>query len=86
MANESDKKIIIQFITEMYNNGKFHDYDFLYQHCTKKLIQQLTGDYEYEGDGLAVWDFRTEMQNGPTSKNHIIDVVYEGNDWYAYSF
>lgn len=85
----SEEEMITQFITEMYNQSKYNDYNFLYKHCTKKLIQKLKFDYEYDGDGLAVWDFRTISQDykSESEKNYgVVDVVYDGNGWYTYSF
>ena len=34
------------------------------QYCTKKLAKKLADDYEYEGGGYAIWDFRSGNQDG----------------------
>lgn len=76
-----------QFICEMYNSINFENYDYLRSHCTEKLLDKLADAYEYDGDGLAVWLFRSGSQdskyeNAPTK---ILRVTPIGDNWYAYT-
>ena len=80
---------IIQFITDMYDNGKYSDYDFLRKHCTAKMLQYLRDNYDYDcesGDCFAVWMFRSDAQDGPSEPNGIVSVMPKGDDWYLYTF
>jgi hypothetical protein len=77
---------VIAFITDMYNTTKYEDYKFLKQHCSDKLMRKLRADYDYEGDGLAVWDFRSGAQDGPSDVHKVTAVTPEGGGWYKYDF
>ena len=82
-----DDKLIMDFITEMYNNSLYTDTDFLEEHCTPRMLQQLRDDYEYDGEGYANWDFRSESNDGFGDENGVIKIekkdgryYYEAND------
>ena len=77
---------VIAFITDMYNTTKYENYKFLKQHCSDKLMRKLRADYDYEGDGLAVWDFRSEAQDGPSDVHKVTAVTPLGDGWYKYEF
>ena len=91
-VSEEGVKEIVNFITDMYEQGRYLDYDFLNQHCTDEMKQFLKDHYDYDGEGYAVWLFRTSSQDGkPGSENQedatrILSVKNEGNDWYTYKF
>lgn len=76
-----------QFICEMYNNVNFEDYDYLQSHCTDKLLDKLTEEYEYDGDGLAVWLFRSGAQDSKYAhaSTKILHVTPIGDNWYSYT-
>ena len=69
-----DDKIIKGFITEMYNNGLYNEYDFLEEHCTPRMLQQLRDDYEYDGEGYAIWDFRSMSNDGIDDENCVLSI------------
>ena len=69
-----DDKIIKGFITEMYNNGPYNEYDFLEEHCTPRMLQQLRDDYEYDGEGYAIWDFRSMSNDGIDDENCVLSI------------
>ena len=82
-----DDKIIMDFITEMYNSSLYVEDAFLEEHCTPRMLQQLRDDYQYEGEGYANWDFRSESDDGFSDENGIINIekidgryYYEAND------
>lgn len=91
-VSEEGVKEIVNFITDMYERGLYLDYDFLNQHCTEEMKQFLKDNYDYDGEGYAVWLFRTSSQDGkPGSEvdpdaTRILTVRAEGNDWYSYKF
>ena len=84
---EAEDKMIMDFITEMYNESLYTEKDFLEEHCTPRMLQQLLDDYEYDGEGYASWDFRSESNDGFSDENAVINIekidgryYYEAND------
>lgn len=72
------------FIRDFYQNRLFEDEAFLKEHCSCHLISRLREAYDYEGEGYAVWLFRSGAQDGPDgTKNDVVSVEREG-DWYTY--
>ena len=82
--------VIRDFITDMYENSKYNEYDFLEKHCTESLLKYLKDNYDYDGDGYAVWLFRTGGQDGkPGSenvRNKIVSITKDNQGWYHYKF
>ena len=76
-----------QFIRQMYNTVSFEDYDYLRSHCTEKLLDKLAQQYEYDGDGLAVWLFRSGAQDSKYefAPTRILRITPIGDNWYAYT-
>ena len=88
---EDEQRVIIKFLTDMYNGDLYSDYDFLRNHCSESLLTMLENDYEYDHEGVAyaVWDFRTSAQDGkPDSDNlnNVISVEWSGDGWFTYEF
>lgn len=82
-----DDQAIMDFIKEMYNSSLYVEDAFLEEHCTPRMLQQLRDDYDYEGEGYANWDFRSESNDGFSDGNGIISIekidgryYYEAND------
>jgi len=75
-----DDKLIMDFITEMYNNSLYSEVDFLEEHCTPRMLQQLLDDYEYDGEGYAFWDFRSESND--STGGEIIDIEKKDGRYY----
>ena len=76
----------IAFITDFYNSKKFENEEFLKKHCSAEVLKKLADDYEYEGGGLASWDFRSGYQDGPSDRHEIISVESLNDNWYLYTF
>lgn len=72
------------FIRDMYENVLYENYEFLEQHCTDSLLTKLSEAYEYDGDGYAVWLFRSGAQDGPSDEHAVISIEDEGEGWYRY--
>ena len=57
---------------EFYKNYVFAERgageDVIKKYCTKKLAKKLADDYEYEGGGYAIWDFRSGSQDPDETK------------------
>ncbi len=75
-----DDKIIEDFITEMYNESLYYDVEFLEDHCTPRMLQQLLDDYEYDGEGYAIWDFRSESND--STGGEIINIEKKDGRYY----
>ena len=75
------------FITDMYNNGRYDDYDFLRAHCTPSMLKKLADEYDYDDEGYATWLFRTTAQDSAPNPegNGVVSVSRQG-DWYHYQF
>ena len=80
---------IKSFITQMYNNKLYEDYDFLQKHCSAELLKKLQNAYPYDADGIAyaTWLFRSGRQDsksGAEDKTIMLEVKADG-DWYIYT-
>ena len=79
---------IKSFITQMYNNKLYEDYDFLRKHCSSVLLKKLQDTYTYDTDGIAyaTWLFRSGQQDnkpGADDKTIMLEVKVDG-DWFVY--
>lgn len=74
-----------EFIRDMYEKCLYEEYSFLEQHCSKGLLEKLSEEYDYEGDGYAVWLFRSGAQDGPSQEHVMTSIEDEGNGWYRYT-
>ena len=80
---------IKSFITQMYNNKLYEDYDFLRKHCSSGLLKKLQDAYPYDADGIAyaTWLFRSGKQDsklGAGDKTIMLEVKADG-DWFVYT-
>lgn len=80
---------IMSFITRMYDEKLYEDYDFLTEHCSPELLNKLQDAYPYDTDDVAyaTWLFRSgeqEVKPGSDGKTAMIEVRAEG-DWYEYT-
>lgn len=81
---------IRSFITRMYTEELYEDYDFLQKHCSSELLKKLQDAYPYDANGVAyaTWLFRSGKQDSkPDSKglSYIQDVKTDKDDWYILS-
>ncbi|MBO5312121.1 MAG: hypothetical protein J6A91_08725 [Bacteroidales bacterium] len=80
---------IKSFLTKMYNDKLYEDYDFLQKHCSDELLKKLQDAYTYDSDGpaYATWLFRSGLQDdmpGSDGKTMMLDIKADG-DWYVYT-
>jgi hypothetical protein len=55
-ASAQDKALndnIRFFITKMYEDKLYQNYDFLQKHCSSELLKKLQEAYPYDVDGVA---------------------------------
>ena len=77
------------FITKMYNEKLYEDYDFLQKHCSPELLKKLNDAYPYDSEepAYATWMFRSGMQDrNPESdaRSTVLKVISDG-EWYTYT-
>lgn len=80
---------VMAFITDMYNEEKYNDYDFLEAHCSEQMLKQLAEEYIYDGEGYATWSFRTGHQDWKSDTENtscILRVEPVGGHWYTYYY
>ena len=88
--NETTSEDTIKsFLTKMYNDKLYEDYDFLQKHCSPELLQKLQDAYPYDSEALAyaTWLFRSGQQDskpGSDGKTMMLDIKADG-DWYVYT-
>ena len=80
---------IKSFITQIYNNKLYENYDFLQKHCSAELLKKLQDAYPYDTDGIAyaTWLFRSGQQDskpGADDKTIMLEVKADG-DWFIYT-
>ncbi len=80
---------IKSFITQMYNNKLYEDYDFLRKHCSAELLKKLQDAYPYDTDGIAyaTWLLRSGKQDSKPrtdDKTIMLEVKADG-DWFVYT-
>ena len=80
---------IEQFITKMYNEKLYEDYDFLQKYCSPMLLKKLQDAYPYDSDDVAYATrlFRSGQQDdrpGSDGKSVMLEVKADGN-WYVYT-
>ena len=80
----------IEKIQEFYKNYVFGNEEatdaVINKYCTKKLAKKLADDYEYEGGGYAVWDFRSGAQDGDSDVQKVNSVEALGEGKYKVSY
>ena len=80
---------IKSFITQMYNNKLYENYDFLRKHCSSGLLKKLQDAYPYDTDGIAcaTWLFRSSQQDskpGADDRTIMLEVKAD-DDWFVYT-
>ena len=80
---------IKSFITQMYNNKLYEDYDFLRKHCSSGFLKKLQDAYPYDANGVAyaTWLFRSGQQDSKPESNGkscMVEVKNDNGDWYIY--
>ena len=77
---------VAAFLTDMWDASRYESVAFLKKHCSQSVLNKLRADYDYDDEGYAVWDFRSDAQDGPTDVRKLTAVTPEGGGWYRYDF
>lgn len=84
-----DNAEAIRFIKSFYTNCVFKTTNYipiLKKHCTAKLLKELKDDYKYDGEGYAIWNFRTGQLDGPSDISKVTAVTASGKGLYKVTF
>ena len=57
-----------------------------YKYCTKSLAKKLADDYDYDGEGYAVWDFRSAAQDGDSDVQEVNDIEELTENMYKVTY
>lgn len=97
MASEANAKaeqaakdaLIEKRIRELYTKVVFDGYADIERVAgkffTPKMMKKLAAAYEYEDGGYAVWELRTDAQDG-TGPSRVTSVTPLGDGWYLVKF
>jgi hypothetical protein len=87
-ANTNSKAI--EKIQEFYQKYVFGREEMTrevaYKYCTKSLAKKLADDYDYDGDGYAVWDFRSAAQDGDSDVQEVNDIEELAENMYKVTY
>lgn len=79
----------IEQITTLYNDAVLHPLrdvtPVIERLCTDSLKQKLAAAYDYDGEGYAVWKFRTGLQDGD-GDSRVNEIKPIGDGWYEVDF
>ena len=78
----ADDELIMNYIKEMYEKDLYWEVEWLEKHCTPKLLKQLKDDYEYDGEGYAFWEFRSDSNDGGGEDDRVVEVVKKNGEFY----
>ena len=84
-AKSVEDESIETFFTEVFNKEYYNDEGFIEKYCTDKMKKKLKEAYDYEGEGYAVWLFRSDAQDGE-GESKLTKFTPEGGGWYRYEF
>ena len=79
--NAEAKKIIRKLFGAATNGPDVN----LKKYCAPRLLNKLASDYDYDGYGYAIWDFRSGAQDG-VGPTKILSITPLGDMWYRYDF
>jgi len=83
-TTENDIALIHELYTGcVWANDVDYDPQFLIDNCTPELVQRLRDAYDMDGDGLAVWLFRSDNQDGPEDSSAILSITPLGEGRYS---
>ncbi len=86
--NIDEESIVKEFLTTLYQDYVFNYQDFstIKNHFSEKVLNRLRNEYEYDGEGYAVWLFRTGAQDGPNDISQVNSIKKEEKGWYVVEY
>lgn len=79
---------VYAFFADLYNNYVFgiQNFDNIKVQFSDAIVTELREDFPYDGEGYAVWVFRTEAQDGPNEVSSLDQVTPLEDGWYEVKF
>ncbi len=81
---------VSEIINEFYANYVFGKKlvtdEVINKYCTKKMAKKLAADYDYDDGGYAIWEFRSDNQDGDSDVQEVTNIEAMGNGVYKVSF
>lgn len=80
---------VVRFVEAFYARYVFGPDDptgTIRRHCSPNLQRQLREHYGYDGDGYAVWEFRSGLQDGPENHSAVTAVTPTDDGYYKVDF
>ena len=71
------KDFYAKFLFDEFGENLETFYKDIKKYCTPKMIKQLKDDYDYDGEGYAIWDFRSYEQEG-AGKSRVTNIEKTG--------
>lgn len=87
-AEENNEVVVKAFLTTLYSDYVFqyHEFSLIENHFSEKVLKRLKQEYDYDGEGYAVWLFRTGAQDGPSNVSKVNDITTEPDGWYVVKY
>lgn len=79
MIDEQASDKIREFYRSFVFGSSILDDENVKEYCTEKLAKKLRDDYEYEGGGYEISNFRSDAQDGNSDTELLTDVEKLGN-------
>ena len=82
---EDNETVVKNFLTTLYSDYVFqyHDFSLIQNHFSEQVLHRLRQEYDYDGEGYAVWLFRSDAQDGPSDVSKVNTITPEPDGWYA---
>lgn len=78
----TDKDVIIDIYKAVFDGNS----EVLMKNCTPSVVKRLKIDYDYDGDGMAIWELRSGEQDGPDEISRLTAIKPLGDGWYQIYF
>lgn len=79
--------VATKFISDFYQNYVFSDaqgnFEDIKDNFSEKILKELRDKYDFDGEGYAVWIFRSDAQDGPEDKQIVENISIDGDGWYT---
>lgn len=89
VENLEEERLAKEFLTTLYKDYVFGFQNFskIKSHFSEKILNRLRNEFVYDdGNGYAIWLFRTGTQDGPSNICQVNSIDKGENGWYTVSY
>lgn len=86
-SQKADDAAVMAYLRQLYDlvlNQKGNEAKIT-SHFSASVKKRLVAANEYEDGGMALWELRTEYQDGPLDTSKLTGITRDG-DWYVVSY